>query len=142
MNEGCPFCNSARNESRILKEGNYSFVIFSNPRLMPSHLLVIPKRHIEGNLEKLTKEEREEIFNFLAEFQNKILNKISSGCDIRQNYKPYVKNSRTHVNHMHFHLHPRELEDEFQKKVGVHSTALYRDLPAEEKKKLFKVLSD
>ena len=135
MNENCPFCGSAREEGRMLKEGKYAYVIVSNPRLMPGHLLVIPKRHCEGRLEDLTKEERDEIFELLAEFQAKILEKLASGCDIRQNFKPYVENSTTHVNHMHFHLYPRENEDELYKKVDEHRKPLYQDLTDEERKR-------
>src|SRR3989338_1723642 len=92
MNEPCPFCTSAKQEQRILKEGQYAYVIFSNPRLMPGHLLVIPKRHMEGKIKDLSKEERDEIFDLIAEFQSKILEKLASGCDIRQNYNQEEKN--------------------------------------------------
>ena len=97
MNTDCPFCGCAKEENRILKEGDYAYVIFSNPRLMPGHLLVIPKRHVDGRVGNLSKAERDEIFDLLAEFQEKILEKIAHGCDIRQKFKPYVKESQTHV---------------------------------------------
>jgi len=140
MNEPCPFCTSAKQEQRILKEGQYAYVIFSNPRLMPGHLLVIPKRHMEGKIKDLSKEERDEIFDLIAEFQSKILEKLASGCDIRQNYKPYVENSRTHVNHLHFHLYPREYKDELHEKADIYRTPLYQDLAQEEKERLFRLL--
>lgn len=142
MDNECPFCGSARTEGRILKEGEFAYVIFSNPRLMPGHLLVIPKRHIDGRVGDLSKDERDEIFDFLSEFQAKILDKVASGCDIRQNFKPYVKNSRTHVNHMHWHLQPREFKDEIYEKADVYRDPLYRDLSPEERDQLFAVLKD
>jgi diadenosine tetraphosphate (Ap4A) HIT family hydrolase len=142
MDNECPFCGSARTEGRILKEGEFAYVIFSNPRLMPGHLLVIPKRHIDGRVGDLSKDERDEIFDFLSEFQAKILDKVASGCDIRQNFKPYVKNSRTHVNHMHWHLQPREFKDEIYEKADVYRDPLYRDLSPEERDRLFAVLKD
>lgn len=142
MKESCPFCTSAREEQRILKEGKYAYVIFSNPRLMPGHLLVIPKRHIEGRIEELSQEERDEIMDFLAEFQAKILVKLAPGCDIRQNYKPYLENSRTHVNHMHFHLQPRAYEDQVYEKADVHRNPLFKELPEEERDRLFSLLGD
>jgi diadenosine tetraphosphate (Ap4A) HIT family hydrolase len=142
MDKECPFCTSAREEDRILKEGNYAYVIFSNPRLMPGHLLVIPKRHIDGRIEDLSSEERNEIFYFLSEFQAKILDTIASGCDIRQNFKPYVKNSRTHVNHMHWHLQPREFKDVIYEKADVYRDPLYVNLSDEEKDRLFAILKD
>lgn len=134
MTSDCPFCDIAK-EDRILKEGRFAYVIFSNPRLMPGHLLVIPKRHVY-QLTELIKEEKEEIFDFLVEFQDKIINKLSAGCDIRLNFKPYVKNSTTHVNHMHFHLLPRESQDELQQKAEQHKDPLYKILSEEEKTQL------
>ena len=138
MKDSCPFCDF--NEDRELKEGKYAFVIFSNPRVMPGHLLVIPKRHM-GRLVELSDDERKELLDLVIEFQEKILKRLSKGCDIRQNFRPYVKNSRTHVNHLHFHLHPRNLNDEVHEKANVYNS-LYTGLPEEEKEKLFELLKD
>ena len=129
--EDCPFCKIAE-ENRTLKEGKFVYVVLSNPRLMAGHLLVIPKRHVYA-LTDLTKEEKEEIFEMLVEFQGKIISKLSEGCDIRLNYKPYVKNSRTHVSHMHFHLLPRYFQDELQEKAEKFKDSLYKELTNEEK---------
>ena len=117
------------------------YVIFSNPRIMPGHLLVIPKRHVT-RLSEMTKEEKDELLELLIEFEEKILEKLSAGCDIRQNYKPYVQNSRTSVKHFHFHLYPRNLNDELHQVLEPVYKPLYRDLPDEEKEKLFKLLSE
>lgn len=138
MKEPCPFCEIAK-EERILKSGSHAHVILSNPRLMPGHLLVIPKRHVY-RLSELTEAEKEEIFAFLVEFQNKIIGKLAAGCDIRLNFKPYVENSSTHVNHMHFHLLPRDLNDELQEKAERHKDPLYQELANEEKERILKLL--
>src|SRR3989344_8283078 len=122
MNQDCPFCTIATQQDRILKEGAYMYVIFSNPRIMPGHLLVIPKRHVT-RLVEMTEEEKKELLDLLIEFEEKIITKLSAGCDIRQNYKPYVDNSRTSVKHFHFHLYPRTLNDEYyQKLYPVHAS--------------------
>lgn len=142
MNEVCPFCTTARQEDRILKEGSYTYVILSNPRLVPGHLLVIPKRHVAGKLEDLSQEERDEILEFLIEFQTKILKKLASGCEIRQNYKPFIENNRTHVNHVHFHLYPRERTDELYEKIDSHREGVFKDISEEEKKKILGLLTD
>jgi len=134
MDVSCPFCQIAR-EDRFLKETTHAFVIFSNPRLMPGHLLVIPKRHVYA-LSDLNEEEKKEIFDLLIEFQTKIINSVAEGCDIRLNFKPYVKNSQTHVNHMHFHLLPRQFQDELQQKAEQYKDLLYRELPDQEKGKI------
>lgn len=138
MNDNCPFCNIAK-ENRFIKIGKHAYVILSNPRLMPGHILVIPKRHIY-QLKELLKEEQEEIFNLLVEFQEKIITKLSAGCDVRLNFKPYVKNSRTHVNHMHFHLLPREFNDELQEQREKYKDSLYQELSDEEKDKMLELL--
>jgi len=136
--KSCPFCEITK-EGRTLKEGEFCYVIFSNPRLIAGHLLVIPKRHVY-KLSELNKEEKEEVLNLLTEFQDKIINKLSGGCDIRLNYKPYVKNSQTHVGHMHFHLLPRDFEDELQQKAEKFKDALYKKLTEAEKQKLTELL--
>jgi len=147
MNKDCPFCTTAKEEpsshkattsrrGRMLKETEHMYVIFSNPRLMPGHLLVIPKRHIT-RLAEFTEEEKKELLDLLIEFEEKILEKLSVGCDIRQHYKPYVQNNKTSVRHFHFHLQPREPNDELHQKIDPYQKPLYQDLPNEEKEKLF-----
>ncbi len=135
--ENCPFCEIGK-EDRILKEGKFSYAFLSNPRLMPGHVLVVPKRHVT-RIPDLTREEQNEIFDLLIEFQTKILEKLSSGCEIRQNFKPYLKEGRTHVTHMHFHILPREPDDNLQKVEGGR-TAMYLDFSPEEKEKMMGLL--
>ena len=140
MKEDCPFCTKVK-EHGILKEGEYFYVIFSNPRLMPGHLLVIPKRHVT-RLSEMMEVEKKEMLDLLVEFEEKILAKLAKGCDIRQNYKPYVPNGRTSVKHFHFHLYPRDLNDEIHQVIDPHQKPLYRDLPDEEKERLFKLFAE
>lgn len=135
--ENCPFCEIAK-EERILKEGKFSYAFLSNPRLMAGHVLVTPKRHV-AKISELTRKEQNEIFDLLIEYQTKILEKLSSGCEIRQNFKPYLKEGRTHVTHVHFHILPREETDELQKVEGGR-TAMYVDFSQEEKEKLMDLL--
>jgi len=132
MND-CPFCEIIRGESseRILTKGEYVFTVLSNPRLVPGHLLVIPKRHIEKPSE-LTAVERKELLETVIAFQEKILQQVASGCDIRQNCRPFLPQSRLKINHLHFHLLPREFEDDLYSKCMVHERAIFQDLPQEE----------
>ena len=83
-----------------------------------------------------------ELLDFVIEFQEKVLERIAPGCDIRQNYKPYVKNSRTHVNHLHVHLHPRKNQDKLYEKEDRYRTPLYRKLPEAEKEKIARILQE
>ena len=126
MKQECPFCEIHK-EQRILEEAKNSFVIFSNPRIQPGHILVIPKRHVE-RLSQLKSNESAELFSLVTKYQEKILKNISTGCEVRQNFKPYLPDSRTHVNHLHFHLHPRDHDDQVALEVDKHRKPLYKDL--------------
>ena len=140
MNEICPFC-SEEIKKRAVEESDLSFVLLSDPRVAPGHLLVIPTRHVQ-TLSELKDEEVKELFKFLAVYQQKILNKLSSGVEVRQNYKPYFKDSRTHVNHLHFHIVPREENDQIAEKVDVHRKPLYQDLSEKEKERVLRLLAN
>ncbi|MDP3982279.1 MAG: HIT domain-containing protein [bacterium] len=129
--------------SRLEYESNSlrSTDVSSNPAPLPGHLLIIPKRHIIM-LAEMTLEERKELLELLVEFEEKILKYVSSGCDIRQHYKPYVPNSRTSVKHFHFHLQPRDLNDETHRIVDPNQRSLFQDLSPEEQEKLTLLLKD
>ncbi|PIQ69941.1 hypothetical protein COS55_00985 [Candidatus Shapirobacteria bacterium CG03_land_8_20_14_0_80_40_19] len=134
----CPFCNIDKEKNRIIKEGKYVYVVLSNPRLVDGHLLIVPKRHIEKPSE-LKEEEKKELLDTAIEFQEKILSKFSSGCDIRQNCRPFQKQSQLKVNHVHFHLLPREFKDELYQKCQIFETEIFRMLTEEEKEKFAKL---
>ncbi len=137
----CPFCTIEAARNRIIKEGRFVVVIFSNPRLMPGHLLVIPKRHVE-KISELESDERQELFSTVVEFQEKILSRIASGCDIRQNYRPFQKQDTIKVNHLHIHLHPRELFDNLYEKSQIFETSIFEKLGEGESDRLFGILTD
>ncbi|MEK7538176.1 MAG: HIT domain-containing protein [Patescibacteria group bacterium] len=103
--------------------------MFSNPRLMKGHLLVIPNRHVT-KLGELTTRERRELWETVMRFQARITSRLASGCDLRQNYRPFQKQDRLKINHLHIHLQPRELKDELYRKCQIHE------------KKLFKMVTD
>ena len=137
----CPFCNIDLEKTRILKDKKFVRVIFSNPRLMPGHLLIVPKRHVE-KLSELNGEEQKELFETIIEFQEKILSKIASGCDIKINYRPFQEQDNLKVNHLHVHLHPRELFDELYEKSQIFEKDIFKDLTPEELDKMLKIFSD
>ena len=135
----CPFCNINHEITRVLKEGKHVWVMFSNPRLMPGHLLIVPKRHIE-KISELNKEEKQELFDTVIEFQEKILEKLANGCDIRQNYRPFQKQDHIKVDHLHIHLCPRELFDELYERCQVFETDIFTKLHVDELDKIHKAL--
>src|SRR5689334_19599682 len=111
----CPFCNLNNETSRLIRETEHVAVILSNPRLMEGHVLVVPKRHVEQPW-GLTPSERTELFDTVLDTQHRIIAAFATGCDIREHYRPFLPQSRTKIDHIHFHLHPRELEDALYEK--------------------------
>src|SRR3546814_6369400 len=103
----CPFCNS---KERVIRENDHAFAVLSNPRKMPGHFLVMPKRHIEKPWE-LKPEELQDIFDLIFFIEQKIIGTLGDGCDIRQNYRPFMQQSKLKVDHIHFHVYPRYFDD-------------------------------
>ncbi len=142
MYEQCRFCDLENSEKqRILSIHEYCIVIFSNPRLMPGHLLVIPRRHIL-NLSELTDAERHELFKVTIKYQEKILRHIASGCDIKQHNRPFLKENDLKVDHVHIHLQPREFEDELYLKSHIHDREIFKPLSEEERENIRQKLKD
>lgn len=131
QNTACPFCEIDATRNRTLKESRHARVIFSNPRLMKGHLLVTPKRHVEQPWE-LTEVELKEIFSHIHELQRKIASTLGTGCDIRQNYRPFMKQGRLKVDHLHFHLLPRTFQDDLYERSMKYETEIFTDLPDDE----------
>jgi diadenosine tetraphosphate (Ap4A) HIT family hydrolase len=132
----CPFCDVKTHVKKIVKDFKYCRVIFCNPRLMPGHLLVIPKRHVE-KLSELDQKELKELITVLINYQEKLL-KISPGCDIKQHYSPYLKEGRLKVRHLHLQLQPRRKNDAYYKHAKLAS--LYKNITNKEIKDVMKKL--
>ncbi|MGH7141631.1 MAG: HIT family protein [Minisyncoccia bacterium] len=132
----CPFCDP---KERVFKENEHAYCLLSNPRLMPGHLLVIPKRHVEKPWE-LSDEEVRDIFSLIKFLQQKIVPALATGVDVRQHYRPFLPESRTKVNHVHYHVLPRTFQDELWLKVESHDQELFRDLSKEEQKRITKLI--
>ncbi len=135
----CPFCEINDHRTKIIQTNERTYVAFSNPRLTPGHLLVIPKRHVEKLLE-LTREELLELWTTVIDFQERIVARLTPGCDIRQNYRPFQKQSRLKVNHLHIHLIPRGYKDEIYKTTQFKETTLFNNLTEHEAEKILPLL--
>ena len=135
----CSFCNINKEKTRIIRQGNYCYVCLSNPRLTKGHLLVIPKRHIE-KISELSRDEKEELFDFVVEYQEKILKNMAKGCDVRQNYRPFQIQDKLKLDHLHIHLQPREFEDELYYKSQIFEKDVFKPLNQEEINKIIKLL--
>lgn len=84
----CPFCNFKPSE--VIKSNEHALVVLSNPRKVPGHILVLPKRHIEEPWQ-LTADELTDIFKLIFFVEQRVLGKLGDGVDIRQNYRPFKK---------------------------------------------------
>ncbi|MFZ1988011.1 MAG: HIT family protein [Minisyncoccia bacterium] len=136
----CRFCDiDTTGKQRVYEVRERVVVIFSNPRFMPGHLLVIPKRHVT-HLSELSGEERKELFDTAIELQSRILEKAASGCDLKQHDRSFLPESDLKVNHVHLHLQPREPEDELYTEGQIHERKLFKPLLDEEVEKYKKLL--
>ena len=130
----CPFCEP---KQRVLKENERAYVMLSNPRKVDGHFLVIPKRHIEAPWE-MGPEEVQDVFELISFVQQKLVNGFAQGSDVRQHHRPFLKESRTKVNHVHYQILPRMFQDTLHQ----HNTEdkLWGDLPQEEHDRIAKLL--
>jgi len=132
----CPFCNP---KERILKENDLAEVVLSNPRKVPGHFLVMPKRHVEKPWD-LTKDEVTSIFELIFFIEQKVIGKLGDGCDIKQNYRPFMPQSRLKADHIVFHVYPRSLYDYLYKVAEIYETDLFADLDDVERSEVAKLL--
>ena len=134
----CPFCDDAH-INRVLDESELVKVMFSNPRLTEGHLLVVSKRHIEEPWD-LTTDEYNEIFKFTTKYQQRLASTLGTGCDVRQNYRPFLVQGRLKVDHVHYHLIPRIFEDEIYEKTQIYEKDIFSELTQEEVTKISAIL--
>jgi len=114
MNQAnCPFCNTKEMRGGVLHKFKHVYASLSHPRKVPGHLLVIPKRHV-SKLSELSDDEKKELLDVIIKYQEKLL-KYSQGTMIKQNYMPFVPDSKVKVTHLHVHIIPRYLNDALKK---------------------------
>lgn len=136
----CRFCGIEERENQtVLEVRDKVIVVLSNPRLMPGHLLVIPKRHVL-NLFDLDADERQELFDTVLEYQGKIMKHLAPGCDVRQHNRPFHAESAIKVDHVHVHLHPRFMKDELHQKSQINEVAVFQPLLDEEAGRISQLL--
>lgn len=134
--DGCPFCSPYL---KIVKSNEHSALFFSDPRKVPGQMLVIPKRHIEEPKD-LTIDELKDIFDLIFFVEEKLIGKIGDGFDIRQNYRPFMLQSRLKIDHIHFHIIPRSNKDYLYDHVEKYETDMYVELDDSEAKAIAKLL--
>lgn len=122
-----------------MRESTLSYVVLSNPRLVKGHSLVIPKRHIEEPWE-LSSDELLDIFKQIDWVREKLLASLAEGVDIRQHYRPFLPQGRIKVDHLHFHVLPRILNDDIFQVSMQHETKLFTDLTPDERDEVVQLL--
>ncbi|MBP9853172.1 MAG: adenylyltransferase [Patescibacteria group bacterium] len=132
----CPFC---LDDERIVRENELAKVILSNPRKTAGHMLVIPKRHIEQPWE-LSSEELSAVFELIFAVQKKVIGILGDGCDIRQNYRPFMSQSRLKVDHVHFHVIPRSFEGYIYQVSEKYETDLFTELGQDEQQQVMELV--
>jgi diadenosine tetraphosphate (Ap4A) HIT family hydrolase len=132
----CPFCDA---KDLVLKENGYAQLILSNPRKVPGHMLVLPKRHVEEPW-NLTAQELLDIHELIAFAEQRSLGKLGDGVDIRQNYRPFKKQDALKKNHVLFHVVPRSKDDYLYTVSEKFERDLFTDLDDLERDEVAKLL--
>jgi len=133
MEKECPFCREQKDKQRVVRETKNTFTILSNPYLLKGHCLVVTKKHVE-KLSDIPKEMLMELFEEASKVQDLLMEKIGApGCDIRQNYRPFIPNGEIKVSHFHLHVLPRWFEDELYRKSMIFEKDVFKKLSGEER---------
>ncbi|MEK6872651.1 MAG: HIT domain-containing protein [Nanoarchaeota archaeon] len=136
--ENCVFCNYSLD--KLIRETENTITILSNPYLLKGHSLVIPKEHY-GNILEVSDRDLFELIKEVKGVEKLLLEKLGvSGVDIRQNYHPFLKESKYKVNHLHFHVIPRESEYELYKKSMIYEKDVFKDLTDDDFNELKEIL--
>ena len=135
MYEKCPFCGCGR----VLEQNELACVLASDPRLTFGHLLVIPKRHVERPWE-MSDNEMLAVWGFIKKYQKLLAERVGEGCDVRENYRPFLIQNRLKVDHLHWHLIPRRNEDEIYTRTQTGEKDLFRNLVSDELDEIRKTL--
>lgn len=123
----------------MLKQNDHAQVILSNPRKVPGHFLVVPKRHVEKPWE-LTPEEVTAIFELIFFVEQRIIGKLGDGANIRENYLPFIDANNVKVDHVHFHVIPRSNNDYLYTVAEQYEDGLFAELDTVEATEVAKLL--
>lgn len=70
-----------------------------------------------------------------------IVSKLATGCDVRQNYRPFLPQGRVKIDHLHFHVLPRTNEDELFTVSMRFERELFKALPSDERDHILSLLT-
>ena len=134
----CPFCDPLE---RVVKSNTSAQMLLSDPRKVPGHTLVMPKRHVEKPWD-LTQQELQDVFELIAFVERRVIGKLGTGCDIRQAYRPFLHQDALKVNHLTFHVIPRAKDDYLYSVSERYEEDLFAELDDLERDEVTKLLAD
>jgi len=134
----CPFCHL---KERVLIENDMATAFLSDPRKVKGHTLVTPKRHVEKPWE-VTPEELQAVYELIFKLEQKLASGHGEGADIRQNYRPFLEQSRLKVDHVHFHVIPRKKFDRIYEVAEHFDTVLFEKLTDDEQNEVRKLIEE
>lgn len=105
----CAFCNHDTLNSRKIRTNKLSYSFVSSPWFREGHCLVVPNRHIT-NPSELTPSEASEILLELGRLSS--LLDEGYGTGIMQKYQPLQRQNEVKQDHLHFHVFPRQKEED------------------------------
>lgn len=110
----CVFCKIySEKQEKILFENSNAYIIFDNKPFNNGHLLVISKNHCKDAFSDIKKSLS--LFNLSLKIGERLqLLKDCTGVNYFQNNNT---NSTTHINHLHFHIVPTFIGDNFTVKT-------------------------
>lgn len=105
----CPFCENTDVKERMIIQNEYAFAFPTNTPIVPGHILICPKRHIQY-YEDATVDEKKAIEDLRSKM--KIALKKAFGAEGYNYAWNEEKIGGQSVPHFHLHIVPRKNDDE------------------------------
>ena len=104
----CPFCENKQIENRTIIENDLAFAFPTNTPIVPGHILICPKRHVQY-YEECTSEEKNAIEDIRTELKAALKKAFNAeGFNYAWNEEKIGGQS---VPHFHLHIVPRKEGD-------------------------------
>lgn len=112
----CIFCTLEKHKENLIYEDEWIYVIHDKYPVVEGHLLVIPKKHYE-NITEMPDNELADLIKIVKKMELLVMKKMDvKGFTIKQNWQPFVKDNHLVIHHVHFHIVPRQFNDQFVQK--------------------------
>ena len=137
----CDFCDISSLKNRIINENDFAFVFPSNTPIVPGHLLIVPKRHVQY-YEDLTSEEKTSIED-LRVWSKKSLRNVFGAQGFNYAWNEEAIGGQS-VPHFHLHIVPRTENDagiyEYEPRKFLYRPGSRAESPEEELADVVKLL--